>query len=467
TSAVVLTTPQLEQAESNYSQDRGASVQGAIQLYLRLKLGPEMKFLSRFDAIYATEFNYECAAGIYWIFKGHYDIDQIRNRYADRIMFAKHPDGTYKYQKYHQLLCERYGYYFWMPAPQVDISQHIALYDGEAIANSDQLFGMFEELQSKPLPRSRPLWGLTVAQLADNFENRQGPHFVMYEKLHHVMTNGMNQVKMYTECFIDEPYKENYKIMKLPSMSFGDFFKSWLIGPGFFLKSTIFNDDNALSTFKRSGKLILADISVPISLERFRAIRKATNATVNDIMLSCIAFAIRCHFMRKGLQVPTHVRQIIPFALDFENITHGLNLLPTGDTSPLQRLAATKEQLDQLKFSNVGVFNFFFVHLFPNVLPAKLVNKLIVGAHHTVDISNIFGNQKEVTVFNKPVVDVGGFGPVPPHVGLSIIILSQNGNLTLNASADTAIIENREELKRMLDDVTIGVDDLLKELHEL
>lgn len=104
--------------------------------------------------------------------------------------------------------------------------------------------------------------------------------------------------------------------------------------------------------------------SVPVPLDRFRSIAKATNVTINDVLLSCVAAAVRPRLGMSGASledavmhaaVPVDIRNHLPDDLQPEPDSLGNYFgtvfvpLPVDGESALERLYRIKQETRRLK----------------------------------------------------------------------------------------------------------------------
>ncbi len=202
--------------------------------------------------------------------------------------------------------------------------------------------------------------------------------------------------------------------------------------------------------------------SEPVALERIKSLGKSYDATVNDILMTALAGALRRYLMDVGEPVSEiGLRAVMPVNLRparwLEEMTDelgnhfGLTFvpLPVDRTTPGERLRALKAEIDRLKKSAEPVVAFgllqalghtpaYFEHLVEDVFIRKA----------SLVASNMPGPRAPLRFAGKPLRDVLFWPPHPGELGLGMSILSYAGRVRIGIRSDAEVLARPFELAR-------------------
>lgn len=197
--------------------------------------------------------------------------------------------------------------------------------------------------------------------------------------------------------------------------------------------------------------------TVQYSVATTKQIGRKFNATVNDVMLSCVAGAMRKTMLAAGQRVdpglvvraavPVDMRSSTEVIESAHNKFSALVLdFPVGVEDRSKRLRLVKAGMNEAKNSLEKNFTYALSHLVAK-LPTPLMKAVIhfTSSRISVAISNVRGSSFEVSMCGKPVVGFYGFVPPPPSVNLGIAILSVGDDLGLNVLVDPSVGINSKE----------------------
>src|SRR5436305_1218959 len=202
------------------------------------------------------------------------------------------------------------------------------------------------------------------------------------------------------------------------------------------------------------------------SLEGVKAVRGATGATVNDVLLTAVALMLSEYL---GADRPASVVALVPVSVRTEAergelgnriSTVFVDLPLAGD--PSQRLEAISDAMTAIKASGQVRAGALIVGATGLALP--LVSSLAVAAMSgprlfNLVVSNVPGPQQTFYLAGVPVRDVFPVVPLNPrNQGLSVGILSYDGGVYFGLLAD------RDALPDVVDAAT-GIERALGELR--
>lgn len=201
--------------------------------------------------------------------------------------------------------------------------------------------------------------------------------------------------------------------------------------------------------------------SPPVPLDRFRRIARATNVTINDVLLSCVAAAVRTRLGIDGNElddavlhaaVPVDIRSRLPGELrpDAGELGNYFGTvfvpLPVDGESPLERLYRIKHETRRLKKSWQ-----------PGIAWGLAATATAIPEPWREPLANVFYRKASAVVSNVPGTPetryLGGcriteqmfWVPQAGDIGLGISIVSYAGQVQFGVVADEAVMADPED----------------------
>ena len=198
--------------------------------------------------------------------------------------------------------------------------------------------------------------------------------------------------------------------------------------------------------------------SEPVGLARFRAVAAATNVTINDVLLSCVACAVR---NRLGIApgelddavlhaaVPVDIRSRLPADLQPEPGSLGNYFgtvfvpLPVDGDSPLERLYRIKHETRRLKKSWQ-----------PGIAWGLAASASAIPEPWRQPVADVFYRKASAVVSNVPgtpearymagcrITEQMFWVPQAGDIGLGVSIVSYAGQVQFGVVADEAILSD-------------------------
>ncbi len=196
--------------------------------------------------------------------------------------------------------------------------------------------------------------------------------------------------------------------------------------------------------------------SDPIPLPKVKAIGRATGSTVNDVLLSAVAGALRRYAQTRDQQVDgLNVRGVIPVNLRQETAKIELGnrfglvflSLPLGIDDPLDRLFELKRRMDDLKGSQEAVVAFGILNAI-GMAPGEIENIVvnIFGAKATAVMTNVPGPRRQIYFAGAPVREMMFWVPQSGRLGLGVSIFSYNDQVWLGIATDQSLVPDPETI---------------------
>lgn len=196
--------------------------------------------------------------------------------------------------------------------------------------------------------------------------------------------------------------------------------------------------------------------SEPLPLAEVKAIGHRTGTTVNDVLLTAVAGALRRYLSGRGGPVE-ELTALVPFNLrpldqplppDLGN-RFGLVFLPlpVGIEDPRRRLDEVHRRMEEIKRSPEGAISYGVLDAIGRT-PAQ-IEKLFVElftAKGSAVMTNVPGPRQRVYMAGTPVRGVLVWAPCSGDVSMSVAIFSYAGEVTVALKVDAGLIPDPEAI---------------------
>lgn len=402
---------------------------------------------------------------------------------------------------------ERMPGWWWERDPGFDVRHHLDV----AIDRftRDELQDWVSARLNQPLPLFRPMWKFWLAP------NAEGGAAVLL-RMHHCYADGLSLMSIFDRLCPPSP-RQPPAIYGAPEN--GDFARwtgaaqSWLErlvptpvdqsapagdeDPAPQASSSVEQAGQWLEQFAQRGLKLVNEVtdflvepedspsdlrrpllgrrhcrwSEPVPLDRFRNIANATNVTINDVLLGCVAAAVR---PRLGLgaedleeavlhaAVPVDIRHRLPEELVPEPGELGNYFgtvfvpLPVDGESPLERLYRIKQETRRLKKSwqpGLAWGLTASASLIPEPLRHPVADTFYRKASAVV--SNVPGTREARYLAGCPITEQMFWVPQAGSIGLGVSIVSYAGQVQFGVVADESVMADPSAF---LDDCLLELD---------
>lgn len=403
---------------------------------------------------------------------------------------------------------ERGGAWFWEPDPQFDVRRHL-----DVVIERFSHEGLQDWVSARlnePLPLFRPKWKFWLAPNAEG-----GAALVL--RVHHCYADGLSLLGVFDQLCPASP-RQHPAVFGAPEQ--GDLSRwstaaqAWLeqLGASVGGQPRASHPDGsppASSSFEvagetleqlaRKGLRLLNEVtdfldepedspselrrpllgrrhcrwSAPVPLARFRAVARATNVTINDVLLSCVAAAARPRLGMTGNElddaimhaaVPVDIRSRLPDELKPGPGTLGNYFgtvfvpLPVDGESQLERLYRIKHETRRLKKSwQPGIA--WGLASSAAVIPRPLRQPIadVFYRKASVVVSNVPGTREPRYIAGCRINEQMFWVPQAGNIGLGISIVSYAGTIQFGVVADESVMS----------DPSAFLEDCLQELDAL
>jgi diacylglycerol O-acyltransferase / wax synthase len=354
---------------------------------------------------------------------------------------------------------------WWEEDAGFDMDAHLVRATLPGKAGKRELEALVSRLASTPLDSGRPLWQF---HLVENYTGASA----LIARIHHCYADGIALIQVMLsmthpspEGSLDLPAEE----IQAPAQSSGDLL-SQLLKPfgaleGFALQDVarkgvdfagevaklLLMGRDSPTRFKGAlgarKKVVWAE---PLPLRDVKAVGKALGCSINDVLLSMAAGALRDYLIDKGDRVEgVDIRAIVPVNLrpigDGRSLGNHFGLvfldLPLGMDHPLERLYEVRRRMGALKGSYqplIALGLLSAVGYGPKVLQEQVTQML--GNNASAVMTNVPGPQHALYFAGRRIVELDFWVPQSGGIGMGVSILSYDGRIQFGVMTDAGLI---------------------------
>jgi len=374
-------------------------------------------------------------------------------------------------------------YPYWTDAKSLDIEFHVRHIALPRPGDWRQLCIQVARLHARVLDRSRPLWEAMVIEGLDNVDFLPTGSFAIFFKLHHAAVDGVSGLEAIHALHDTEPDPQHpptdadgYHPQPIPGALelFGRSYINRLRSPARWYKAVQglvpvvgrvrqgIKEDRFHSISQRQDTRFNDIISAHrvvearfFGLDEIRAIKGAiAGATINDVVVTIIAGALRKYLESKGEMPAVSPVAMIPISFrDESELQDGGNLVTAMTLAihseiedPLARFHKVCEESVASKAYAAAIGGKTSLDL-TQIIPPQLASMAMMrtgtqllratGTSAPVNtvITNVPGPRIPLYLCGAELVANAGFGPIMDGVGLFHAILSCSGTLSIAISA--------------------------------
>ena len=194
----------------------------------------------------------------------------------------------------------------------------------------------------------------------------------------------------------------------------------------------------------------------PLPLDQVKAAGKVLDASINDVLLSCVAGAIGDYLRSKG-DDPTgqEIRAMVPVNLRPLSEAHKLGnrfglvplVLPIGIANPIERLVAVRARMAELKGSYQPLLAFGLLALSGMVVkPVQAVITGLFAKKATAVMTNVPGPREALQFCGRSVRQIMFWVPQSGDIGMGVSILSYAGGVQFGLITDAKMCPDPEAI---------------------
>jgi diacylglycerol O-acyltransferase len=188
----------------------------------------------------------------------------------------------------------------------------------------------------------------------------------------------------------------------------------------------------------------------PLDLEEVKAVGRACDCTVNDVLMAAASGALRDYMIERGENVDgITLRATVP--VNLRPLEHAKKLgnhfglvfldLPVGEPNPIRRLEHVAECMNQLKSSRQAIVAYgLLAALGMAPQPMQELALELFSRKATAVATNVPGPQQPLYLAGCKVHELMFWVPQTGSIGVGISIMSYNGRVHFGLIADAKLI---------------------------
>ncbi|TSE01850.1 wax ester/triacylglycerol synthase family O-acyltransferase [Skermania sp. ID1734] len=224
------------------------------------------------------------------------------------------------------------GLLAWHDHATADVTEHVQRHTLAPGAGSTELFELCSQLHAAPLDRERPLWEMHF------IDGLAHDRFAIYAKIHHSLADGTSAIALLRRALCENPDRHDMPAPWEPIATAAKRAKAALPGLGAMANTLVDSakilpavaDTVTRAAFGRGGPLSISAPKTPFNqdisterafaahswpLERLRLVAKATDCTVNDVVLAMCSGALRGYLEDSGELPDASLVAMVPVSL--------------------------------------------------------------------------------------------------------------------------------------------------------
>jgi WS/DGAT/MGAT family acyltransferase len=218
----------------------------------------------------------------------------------------------------------------------------------------------------------------------------------------------------------------------------------------------LMDDDTATSLKGRpSGSKVVA-WNEPLPLADVKAVGKALGCSVNDVLLSCAAGALRGYLLERGEPVDgAELRAMVPVNLRPSGPVRSLGnkfglvplLLPIGIEDPLERVMTVRSRMNELKDGYTAMIALTLL-AFAGLAPRRLQRQALdlLASKATAVMTNVPGPQHALYMAGSRLRRMMFWVPQTGDIGVGISILSYDGGVQFSLVTDKKLCARPQQV---------------------
>jgi diacylglycerol O-acyltransferase len=401
-------------------------------------------------------------------------LDRLRKTIEERFL---------RYKRFRQRPVQTAAIAYWETDEHFDIEAHVAHIALPGKAGTNELQALMSRLASTPLNPARPLWQF---HLVDNYSG--GSALIM--RIHHCYADGIALIQVMlsmTDAAPNgppampppsrkaRPVSDDALTQLLQPVS-GAMNLALKVGATLIEKGvSIWQDPAKAVLLAEQGSALTTEVAKlalmgqdsptrfkgrpgtakrvawaeRMSLPEVKAIGRALQASVNDVLLSCVAGALRAYCVEKGDSVDgVTIRALVPVNLRPLEKAYRLGNqfglvfldLPIGIENPIERLYAVRANMNALKGSFQPVLALGLLAAMgagPKILQDQLL--LALARNATAVMTNVPGPQQPLYIAGGRIESLMFWVPQSGDIGMGVSILSYDGAVQFGLITDCGL----------------------------
>lgn len=196
--------------------------------------------------------------------------------------------------------------------------------------------------------------------------------------------------------------------------------------------------------------------SHPLPLDEVKLVAKANGATVNDVLVTCVAGVLHAYLEAHHARcasvnwmIPVNLR---PFDASLpDQLGNGFALvqleLPTDNPDPLAVLAVVKRRMERIKHGHEAALAFRLQELIGGLNRTLYEASVDLLANRAVGVlTNVPGPPTPVYMAGREVAGICGWAPLSGNQPMSFTIYSYAGKVFVGIACDAGLVPDHEHI---------------------
>ncbi len=387
----------------------------------------------------------------------------------------------------------------WVDDPNFDLRYHVRQTALPAPGGEEELRRLMARVMSQRLDRDYPLWEYWLVEGVDQ------DRWALISKVHHCMVDGVSATDLYRVLFDASPEPSppppaDHRTVPAEPSGLELAARAALdmallpVREGGVLQRALANPEVALrqaadalrgmarmagALWPAPGSSLIGPIGqqrryawARASVDDVKTIKRELGGTVNDVFLAAISSGFRALLLARGEEpTPSMVPSLVPVSVRnageesiYENRVSALVAnLPVHLADPVERLAAVRTQLSELKASKESAAGEAVVSM-GSLIPFPLASMFVrlafsLPQREIVTVTtNVPGPQQPLYGLGRRLVEIVPYVPIATTLRTGVSIFTYCGNVTFGITGDYATTPDIAVLARGIED---GVAELL------
>lgn len=194
-----------------------------------------------------------------------------------------------------------------------------------------------------------------------------------------------------------------------------------------------------------------------LPLNEFKAVSHASGCSINDVVLACIAGALRSYLIDQGdtVREDVQLRALIPVNMRPPGTAESLGnyfglvavLLPIGIENPLERLYEVQRRMLELKASSQAAVTLGLlsaVGMGPKALQQQILD--LLSSRASAVVTNVAGPQQPLYMGGARIKELMFWVPQSGAIGVGISVMSYDGAIQFGIVIDQHLIDDPENV---------------------
>lgn len=410
--------------------------------------------------------------GMFWL-EGRVDMELLAKTIDERLL---------PFHRFHRRIEERWrGRPQWVDVESFDVFDHLT----HLRADRPDLEKLLGELAVLPLDMTKPPWHAHVIELDDGST-------VLFFRIHHAVGDG--QALVHVLLSLSDPVEVDGEVdperrrdrhwktsaqPEPPDPGLSGIVRSALsvvakpanwVRQAFIniakvlvlLRITLIPPDSATVLRGRLGTAKAVAWTDALSVERVRAVAETLDATINDVLLSTVAGALRRYVDARGTPIDSaELRAMVPVDVRPKDVVPDMGnrfglvvfTMPAAMTDPVERVRETSRRMDKIKRRPEAGVGYGLIRLL-GLIPGA-VEKLLIrffASKASLVITNVIGPRHQMMIADAHIRDLLVFVPQSGNIGVGVAIFSYNGRVRVSVMSDRLRLPDPQRVAELFAD---------------